>query len=147
MASWLLQTFPICGQPSWAWLHRRSQKGAYGAMAAPKFLEHIVILCFERCYPKQISVIRLKSNILDLQIFCPPFLVCLRHCLVVCVFILLKVNILYLSTGLEDTSQILRFFSFLRRLSGNENSLSHSAFCVLHSCANFFFTFVSRTCA
>ena len=30
----------------------------------PKFLEHIVILCFERRYPKQNSVIRLKSNIL-----------------------------------------------------------------------------------
>ena len=30
----------------------------------PKFLEHIVILCLERRYPKQNSVIRLKSNIL-----------------------------------------------------------------------------------
>ena len=42
--------------------HRRS-KGAYGAMP-PQFLEHIVILCFERRYPKQNSVIRLKPNIL-----------------------------------------------------------------------------------
>jgi len=30
----------------------------------PKFLEHIVILCFERRYLKQNRVIRLKSNIL-----------------------------------------------------------------------------------
>jgi len=35
----------------------------------PKFLEHIVILCFERQYTKQNSVIRLKSNILAPQIF------------------------------------------------------------------------------
>jgi len=33
-------------------------------MAPSEFLEHIVILCFERRYPKQNSVIRLKSNIL-----------------------------------------------------------------------------------
>jgi len=31
---------------------------------APKFLEGIVILCFDRQYPKQNSVIRPKSNIL-----------------------------------------------------------------------------------
>jgi len=30
----------------------------------PKFLEHIVILYFEKQYPKENSVIRLKSNIL-----------------------------------------------------------------------------------
>ena len=36
-----------------------------GGHASPKFLEHIVILCFERRYPKQNSVIRPKSNILD----------------------------------------------------------------------------------
>jgi len=30
----------------------------------PKFLEHAVILCLERRYPEQNSVIRLKSNIL-----------------------------------------------------------------------------------
>ena len=41
-------------------LHRRSQ----GAMPFPKFLACTVILCFERWYPKQNSVIRLKSNIL-----------------------------------------------------------------------------------
>jgi len=43
---------------------------------SPKRLEHIVILCFERHFSKQNSVIRLKSNIL------PPakFLGWLRHC-------------------------------------------------------------------
>ena len=53
--------------------HRRSQRGA---IARPKFLENIVILCFERRFSKQISVIRVKSNILappkffgSLQIF------------------------------------------------------------------------------
>jgi len=34
-----------------------------------KFSAHIVILCFEKRYPKQNSVIRLKSNILTPQIF------------------------------------------------------------------------------
>jgi len=38
--------------------------GAKGAMP-PKFLENIVILCFERRFSKQNSVIRLKLNILD----------------------------------------------------------------------------------
>ena len=38
------------------------QRRSQGAMP-PKFSEHIVILRFERRYPKQISVIRLKSNI------------------------------------------------------------------------------------
>jgi len=38
--------------------------GAQGAMA-PKFLACIVILCFERRYPKQNTVARLKSNILS----------------------------------------------------------------------------------
>jgi len=37
---------------------------AQGAMHLTKFLAYIVILCFERRYPKQNSVIRLKSNIL-----------------------------------------------------------------------------------
>jgi len=37
----------------------------------PTFLENIDILCFERRFSKQNSVIRLKSNILDPQIFCP----------------------------------------------------------------------------
>jgi len=35
----------------------------------PQFLEHIVILCFERQYTKQNSVIRLKSNILVPKFF------------------------------------------------------------------------------
>jgi len=38
-------------------------------MPTPKFLENIVILCFERRFPKQNSVISLKSNILAPQIF------------------------------------------------------------------------------
>jgi len=38
-------------------------------MDPPTFLEHIVILCFERRYPTQNSVICLKSNILAPQIF------------------------------------------------------------------------------
>jgi len=41
-------------------------------MPSPKFLENIVILCFERRFSKQNIVIRLKSNILDPQIFKPP---------------------------------------------------------------------------
>jgi len=35
----------------------------------PKFLENIVILCFERHFSKQNSVIRLKPNILTLPNF------------------------------------------------------------------------------
>jgi len=38
-------------------------RGVKGAIT-PKFLENIVILCFERPFSKQNSVIRLKSNIL-----------------------------------------------------------------------------------
>ena len=43
--------------------HRRSQGGqrVYGL---PKFLENIEIVCFERRFSKQNSVIRLKLNIL-----------------------------------------------------------------------------------
>jgi len=36
---------------------------------SPQFLEHIVILCFERRFFKENSVIRLKSNILSPQNF------------------------------------------------------------------------------
>jgi len=43
-------------------LHRRRQRGRKGPYL-PKFLENIVILCFERRFSKQNSVIRLKSNI------------------------------------------------------------------------------------
>jgi len=51
--------------------------GSLKAHAPPKCLELIVILCFERRYPKQNSIIRLKSNILA-----PKFLGWLRywHC-------------------------------------------------------------------
>jgi len=34
-------------------------------MPPPKYVENIVILCFERCFSKQNSVIRLKLNILE----------------------------------------------------------------------------------
>ena len=44
--------------------HRRSQGRAKGAMPPPKFVENIVILCFERRFSKQNSVIRLKLSIL-----------------------------------------------------------------------------------
>jgi len=44
--------------------HRSSQGRAKGAMPPPKFVENIVILCFERRFSKQSSVIRLKLNIL-----------------------------------------------------------------------------------
>jgi len=47
----------------------------------PKFLEHIVILCFEKRFSKQNRVIRLKSNILATPKFLttPKFLGWLRH--------------------------------------------------------------------
>jgi len=44
-------------------MQMRSQESLAGH-DPPKFLEHIVILCFERQYPIQNSVIRLKSYIL-----------------------------------------------------------------------------------
>ena len=43
--------------------HRRCQGWAKGTMP-PQFLENIVILCFEKRFSEQDSVIRLKSNIL-----------------------------------------------------------------------------------
>jgi len=49
--------------PTAAFAHRRSQGGAKGAIPSP-FLENVVILCFERRFSKQNSVIRLKSNTL-----------------------------------------------------------------------------------
>ena len=48
--------------------HKRSQGGERGH-DTPKFLENIVILCIERRFSKQNSVIRLKSNTLAPQIF------------------------------------------------------------------------------
>jgi len=49
----------------------RSQGGQRGH-GPPKFLEHIVILCFERRFSKQNSDIRLKSSILPPQFLAPP---------------------------------------------------------------------------
>ena len=43
------------------------------ASCPSKFLEHIVILCFKRQYPKQISVICLKSSIRPLTNFWDDF--------------------------------------------------------------------------
>jgi len=51
--------------------HRRIQEGQRG-YAPPKFLENIDILCIERRFSKQNSVIRLKSNILASKFFAPP---------------------------------------------------------------------------
>jgi len=45
-------------------------------MPSTKFLENTVILCFERRFSKQNSVIRLRSSILHP----PKFLGWLRHC-------------------------------------------------------------------
>jgi len=50
-------------------------RGGKGAMPPQKFLENVAILCFERRFSKQNSVIRLKSNILAP----PKFLGWLRH--------------------------------------------------------------------
>ena len=52
--------------------HRRSRGWAKGAMPPPNFLENMVILCFERRFSKQNSVIRLKSNTFAPKIFFPP---------------------------------------------------------------------------
>ena len=46
-------------------------RGAIGAMPPKKFLEHIVILCFERRFFKQNSVIRIISNIPPPKYFGP----------------------------------------------------------------------------
>ena len=53
----------------WAQTRPHEHRCSQGWGMPPKFLEHIVILCFERRYLKQNSVIRLKSNILAPQIF------------------------------------------------------------------------------
>ena len=47
-------------------------RGGPKGPSSPKILENIVILCFERRFSKQNSVIRLKSNILTPQNFLPP---------------------------------------------------------------------------
>jgi len=51
-------------------------------MAPHKLVENVVILCFERCFSKQNSVIRLKSsNLAPPKYLAPPkFLGLLRHC-------------------------------------------------------------------
>ena len=55
--------------------------GESGHAPLPKFLENIVILCFERRFSRQTSVVRLKSNILAPPNFLAPpkFLGWLRH--------------------------------------------------------------------
>ena len=47
------------------WCTQKISEGrTKGAKPSPKFVENIVILCFERRFSKQNSVIRLKLNIL-----------------------------------------------------------------------------------
>jgi len=62
-------------------VHRLSQGGGQRGHGPPKCLENMVILCFERRFPKQNSVIHLKSSILaQKKIFGPlKFLGWLRH--------------------------------------------------------------------
>jgi len=45
-------------------VRRKFPLGGQGVMSVARFLENIVILCFERHFSKQNSVIRLKFNIL-----------------------------------------------------------------------------------
>jgi len=52
--------------------HRRSQGVGQMGHVPAKLLENIFNLCFEKRFSKQISVIRLKSNILSPPIFRPP---------------------------------------------------------------------------
>jgi len=61
--------------------YRRTQ-GALGDHGLPKFLEHIVILCFERRYPKQNRVFQPKIKYFGLpQTFlAPQFWGWLRYC-------------------------------------------------------------------
>ena len=54
--------------------NRHHSQGAADAMAAPKFSKHIIILCLKRRYPKQNSVICLKSSILAPPNFFAPSL-------------------------------------------------------------------------
>jgi len=56
--------------------HRRSQGGLRGQCFPPKFLEHIIILCLERRFPEQNSVIRLKNQ----NFAAPQFLIWRRSC-------------------------------------------------------------------
>jgi len=56
------------GRNAYGYYHRRSQ-GEQRGHGSPKFLENIVILCFERRFFKHNRAIRLKSNILAPQKF------------------------------------------------------------------------------
>jgi len=47
-------------------------RGPKGAMALAKFLEYRVILCFERRYPKQNTVVNLKSKVFAPKVFGSP---------------------------------------------------------------------------
>ena len=77
----LMQETIIAIQDRCSTQHRRSQ-GGLKVHVPPKFLEHIIILWLERRFPKQNSVIRLKSNILPTPNFfaSPKFLGWLRSC-------------------------------------------------------------------
>jgi len=48
------------------------ERGGQWGHSPKKILENIIILCFERRFSKQNSVIRLKPNILPTQNFLPP---------------------------------------------------------------------------
>jgi len=65
----------------WSILHNCIVVGKEGSMGScpHKFLEHIVILCFERRYHKQNSDIRLKSNMFPNK-NSPQFFDWLRYC-------------------------------------------------------------------
>ena len=72
------QNHDLRADPAWS-MHsgkmesRHTVDVARGAQVAmpPKALAYIVILCFERRYPTQNSVIRLKSNLLTPPKFWP----------------------------------------------------------------------------
>jgi len=64
--SWIILLSANCCLPQ----HRRSRRGQRGH--APNVLEDIVILCFERRFSKQNSIIHLKSSILARPKFFGP---------------------------------------------------------------------------
>jgi len=62
-----------CSSPiGWGGVMGVAKGGGKGAMP-PKWLEFIVIFCFERRYPKQNSAFCLKSNILVPPNFCAVY--------------------------------------------------------------------------
>ena len=86
-------------------------RGAKGAMP-PKCLENIVILCFERRFSKQNSVIHLKSNILPPpEFFWPPpkFLGWLRHWPPLWLHFYIYTLLMYTNTRSIEIEQRLRF--------------------------------------